>query len=46
MVEFSLPVIWTDQSVFIANPTDNTNFLTYLTPLKTANWFVISGTHI
>lgn len=42
-IDFSVPIVWTDQSIFIANPSDEVNFLTYFTPLKWANWAVIAG---
>ncbi|XP_059095193.1 glutamate receptor 1-like [Tigriopus californicus] len=41
VIDFSIPIMWTDLSVFIANPYDKVNFLTYFAPLTLANWIAL-----
>eukprot|EP00095_Tigriopus_kingsejongensis_P000205 maker-scaffold41_size498431-snap-gene-3.27 protein:Tk00205 transcript:maker-scaffold41_size498431-snap-gene-3.27-mRNA-1 annotation:"hypothetical protein L798_01404" len=42
VIDFSTPIMWTDQAMFIKNPEEDINHLTYLNPLRPEIWAVLA----
>lgn len=41
VIDFSIPLMWTDLGIFIFNPNDKVNFLTYFAPFTIRNWIAL-----